>query len=309
MALLMIGEPRDAEGWRREIEALVPGIDFRAWPEVGRREDVRMVMTWKAPAGELGRFPDLGCVCVLGHGVDGMLASGELPDGVPVVRLVDESMTRQMSAYVLAAVLRHHRRAENYENQQRERRWHEIDAPDPAETRVGILGLGALGGDLARKLKALGFEVAGWSRTPKEIDGVETHVGRDALGPFLGACDIVVCLLPLTPETRDILDARAFRAMKRGAYLINAARGDHVVDDDLVAALDEGRLAGACLDVFRTEPLPDAHPFWRHPRVTITPHAASLTLPRSAAPQVAENYRRVRDGRPLLNLVDRARGY
>lgn len=309
MALLLIGEPRDAEGWRREMEALVPGIDFRVWPEVGRAEDIAMVMTWKAPPGELRRYPNLGCICVLGHGVDHMLQGSELPDGVPVVRLVDESMTRQMSAYVLAAVLRHHRKMADYGRLQRARRWRELDVPDPAETRVGILGLGALGGDAARKLKALGFEVAGWSRTPKDIDGVETCAGRDALEPFLGGCDIVVCMLPLTPETRDILDAGAFRAMKKGAYLVNPARGHHVVEDDLLAALDSGQLSGACLDVFRAEPLPRGHPFWRHAKVTITPHAASLTLPRGAAPQVAENYRRVHDGRPLLNLVDRERGY
>ncbi len=309
MALLLIGEPRDAEGWRRELEALVPGLDFRVWPQVGRREDVVMVMTWKPPAGELKRYPNLGCVCVLGHGVDTILAGDELPDGVPVVRLVDRSMARQMSAYVLAAVLRHHCRMADYERLQRARRWRGLDAPDPTATRVGILGLGALGRDLAPKLVALGFRVAGWSRTPKDIDGVETSAGRDALEPFLGRCNIIVCLLALTPETRGILDARAFRAMKQGAYLVNPARGHHVVDDDLVAALDAGGLSGACLDVFRAEPLPRGHPFWRHPKVTVTPHAAALTLAPSAAPQVAENYRRARDGRPLLNLVERARGY
>ena len=309
MALLLIEPQRDADDWRREMETLVPGIDFRIWPNVGRVEDVAMVMTWKASAGELQRYPNLGCICVLGQGVDRLLHGSELPAGVPIVRLVDDGMARQMSAYVLAAVLRHHCGMADYERLQRARRWRDLDVPDPAERRVGILGLGALGGDLADKLKALGFRVAGWSRTPKDIDGVETSAGRDALEPFLGGCDIVVCLLPLTAETRDILDARAFRAMKRGAYLVNSARGHLVVEDDLRAALEAGRLSGACLDVFRAEPLPREHPLWRHPRVTVTPHVAALTLAPSAAPQVAENYRRVRDGRPLINLVDRARGY
>ncbi len=309
MALLLIGPQRDGDDWRREMETLVPGIDFRVWPEVGRVEDVAMAMTWKPPAGELQRYPNLGCICVLGQGVDRLLYGSELPAGVPIVRLVDDAMARQMSSYVLAAVLRHHHRMADYGRLQRARRWRDLDVPDPAETRVGILGLGALGGDLAHKLKALGFEVAGWSRTAKDIAGVETCAGRDALGPFLGGCDIVVCLLPLTPETRDILDARAFRAMKPGAYLVNAARGHLVVEDDLLAALDTGQLSGACLDVFRSEPLPRGHPLWRHPEVTVTPHVAAFTLMRSAAPQIAENYRRLRDGRPLLNLVERERGY
>ena len=309
MALLLIGPPGDGDDWRREMEALVPGIDFRIWPDVGRVEDVAMAMTWKPPPGELKRYPNLGCICVLGHGVDRLLHGSELPAGVPIARLVDDAMARQMSSYVLAAVLRHHHRMADYGRLQRARRWRDLDVPDPAETRVGILGLGALGGDLAHKLKALGFEVAGWSRTAKDIAGVETCAGRDALGPFLGGCDIVVCLLPLTPETRDILDAGAFRAMKPGAYLVSAARGHLVVEDDLLAALDSGRLSGACLDVFRTEPLPRRHPLWRHPKVTVTPHVAALTLAHSAAPQIAENYRRLRDGRPLLNLVERERGY
>ncbi len=309
MALLLIGPPGDGDDWRREMEALVPGSDFRIWPDVGRVEDIAMVMTWKPPPGELKRYPNLGCICVLGHGVDRLLHGSELPAGVPIVRLVDDAMARQMSSYVLAAVLRHHHRMADYGRLQRARRWRDLDVPDPAETRVGILGLGALGGDLAHKLKALGFEVAGWSRTAKDIAGVETCAGRDVLGSFLGGCDIVVCLLPLTPETRDILDAGAFGAMKPGAYLVNAARGHLVVEDDLLAALDSGRLSGACLDVFRSEPLPRRHPLWRHPKVTVTPHVAALTLARSAAPQIAENYRRLRDGRPLLNLVERQRGY
>ncbi len=309
MALLFLWPSRDGEDWRREFERLLPGVDYRVWPEVGRTDDVEMVMTWKAPPGELSRFPNVRCVCVLGHGVDHLFDESGLPAGVTFVRLVEDSMVRQMSAYVLAAVLRHHRRMADYEAGQRGGRWAPMPAPDPAETRVGILGLGALGGDAARKLAGLGFEVEGWSRAPKTIEGVASCAGHGALAPLLGRCDVVVSLLPLTPETRDILDAGAFAAMKKGAYLVNPARGGLVVDEDLLAALDSGHLSGACLDVFRTEPLPPEHPFWTHPKVTITPHVASLTLARAAAPQVAENYLRLRDGRPLLNRIDLARGY
>ena len=309
MALLLIGEPRDAEGWRREMEALVPGIDFRVWPEVGRAEDIAMVMTWKAPPGELRRYPSLGCICVLGHGVDHILQGSELPDGVPVVRLVDESMTRQMSAYVLAAVLRHHRKMADYGRLQRARRWRELDVPDPAETRVGILGLGALGRDLAPKLVALGFRVAGWSRTPKELPGVTSFHGDDGFIPFLKRTHILVCLLPLTNETTGILDARAFAALPRGAALISVGRGPHVAEADLLAALDSGQLGGATLDVFRDEPLPPESPFWDHPRVVLTPHVASMTIAQSACEMIIDNIHRHKAGGPLLHVVDMARGY
>ena len=309
MALLFVSEALDGEEWRPELERLVPGIDYRVWPEVGDVEDVDMMMCWKQPPGEFARYPNLRCICALGHGVDHLLQDAELPAGVPVVRLVDRAMERQMTAYVLAAVLRRYCRIAEYGRLQAESEWRQLAPRDTAEVRIGVLGLGALGGAAARKLAGLGFAVAGWSRTARNIDGVESFAGRHTLEAFLRGRDIVVCLLPLTPETRDILDSRAFRAMKRGAYLINAARGHHVVEDDLLQALDSGHLSGACLDVFRSEPLPPGHRFWRHPKVTVTPHAASETLAQSCAPQVAENYARLGDGRPLLNLVERDRGY
>jgi glyoxylate/hydroxypyruvate reductase A len=172
-----------------------------------------------------------------------------------------------------------------------------------------VLGLGAIGGDTAAKLASLGFQVAGWSRTPKALEGIESFHGEAGFLPFLQRTDILVCLLPLTPETTGVLDARAFAALPAGAYVINLARGGHVVEEDLLAAIDGGHLAGATLDVFQTEPLPNGHPFWAHPKVHVTPHIAGLTNPRTSAAQVIENIRRVRAGQPPLNLVDAARGY
>ncbi|MFQ5959368.1 MAG: 2-hydroxyacid dehydrogenase [Alphaproteobacteria bacterium] len=309
MAIVLISKSQDVGEWREIIGRLLPGVELRAWPEVGDAGDIDMAITWKAPAGALESFPNLRLICSLGQGVDHLFAHGDLPAGVAVVRLVDDSMRRQMTAYVVGAVLRRLCKMEDYAALQAERRWQALAAYDPIETCVGVMGLGALGGDVAEKLVALGFQVLGWSRSEKDIAGVESFAGKETLAEFLGVCDIVCCLLPLTAETRDILDARAFAAMKQGAYLINTARGGHVVEDDLIAALDSGQLAGATLDVFRTEPLPEASPLWRHPGVTVTPHASSVTLARSCAEQIAENYRRLRDGRPLINVVNPSREY
>jgi phosphoglycerate dehydrogenase-like enzyme len=210
---------------------------------------------------------------------------------------------------VLLNVLRFHRQDPEYRTLQAARRWEELPAPDTASRRVGILGLGELGGAAAAALSALGFPVMGWSRAPKDRRGVECFHGPGGFDAMLPRADILVCLLPLTPETRGVLDRRALGLLPRGAFLLNAARGGHVVQDDLLAALDSGRIAAAALDVFEPEPLPPEHPFWSHPRVVMTPHAASITIPSSAAPQVVENLRRARSGRPLLNLVDFGAGY
>lgn len=309
MAVLLISAGENGDEWRRALEGLVPDLDFRVWPDTGEVGDIEMALAWRAPHGELARLPNLRCIASLGQGVDHLFADPDLPEDVTIVRLVDDSMRRQMTVYVLAAVLRRLCRMAGYAELQRAHRWDSLDAYDPAECRVGVLGLGALGGDVAEKLVALGFQVAGWSRTAKDIAGVGCFAGMDALDAFLGDCDMVCCLLSLTPETRGILNARAFAAMKRGAYLINSARGGHVVEADLLAALGTGQVSGATLDVFESEPMPADHPFWDHPKVTITPHASAVTLVRSSAPQIAENYRRLGAGEPLLNTVDRTQQY
>ena len=309
MAIVLIFKSQDFETWRGLIAEHLPGVELRNWPDVGDAGEIDMAMAWKAPAGALASLPSLRLVYSLGQGVDHLFLHGDLPEGVAVCRLVDDSMRRQMTAYVVGAVLHHLCRMAGYAASQIEHRWQPLEPYDPGETRIGVLGLGALGGDVAEKLLALGFRVSGWSRSAKDIAGVDGFVGRAALAEFLGPCDVVCCLLPLTAETRGMLDAAAFSAMKPGAYLINSARGGHVVEDDLLAALETGHIAGATLDVFETEPLPDASPFWDHPRVTVTPHASSVTLARSCIDQIAENYRRLQDGRPLINTVDPAMGY
>lgn len=308
MALLFYSNDDDPEAWRRELARRLPDLDFRLWPETGDPSEITMALVWLPPPGLLAGLPNLRAIFSLGAGVDAMLRDTTLPD-LPLCKMVDPSLTSSMSEFALTLVLRYHRDLELYERQQRERVW-KLRLPRPADaTKVGILGLGVLGADAARLLVRNEFDVRGWSRTAKRIEGVTTFAGRERLDAFLGDLDILVNLLPLTPETEGILDGRLFGALPKGARLVNLARGRHLVEADLIEALDEGRLDHATLDVFATEPLPADHPFWDHPRITVLPHTASYSMPSSGAETVVENIRRLRAGLPLEHVVDRARGY
>ena len=214
-----------------------------------------------------------------------------------------------MTQYVVHAVLQQHRSFAAFANANAKSEWMRLPPPDTGETTVGIMGMGILGKDAADTFKRLGFKVRGWSRSPKTIPGIECFHGMDGLPKFLSECRFVVCLLALTPETTDILNSKLFAALPRGAYVVNAGRGNHLVDADLVKALDSGHLAGATLDVFRTEPLPRDHAFWTHPKVIITPHVAADAITRTAAPALVDNIRRALAGQPLINQVDPVRGY
>ncbi|MEX2648966.1 MAG: glyoxylate/hydroxypyruvate reductase A [Alphaproteobacteria bacterium] len=310
MALIYVSAWADAEVWRRQVTLHLPGEELRVWPDVGDAEAIDVALVWRPPFGALRMLPRLKLIANLGAGVEYLLGDPDLPKGVPIARLVDPAMTAQMSEYVALGVMTGLRKLIDYQGFQRERRWVEIDrdiAP-PGERTVGVLGLGELGRDAARKLGALGYRVAGWSRTRKRLARVRCCHGRDRLAAFLGQCDAVVCLLPLTPETRGIINRETLGWMKPGVVLVNAARGGHVVDADLLAALDEDRVSLAFLDVFNDEPLPADHRYWSHPRVVVTPHVAALTLP-SMAGQILANVKRLRAGQPLLNLVDTSQGY
>ncbi len=308
MAVMFLSAEDPAEAWRDELRARIPDLDFRIWPEIGDPAEIDVALVWRPPPGELARYPNLKAILSLGAGVDGLIADPTLPD-VPIARMVDPSLTRTMAEYVLLAVLRHHRQFDLFERAQRARKWAFAFPPQAAQRRVGIMGLGELGGAAARTLARHGFTVAGWSRTPKAIKDVTSYAGRSELHPFLHRTDILVCMLPLTAETMGILDAETFAELAHGAYVINVARGGHLVEADLIAALDSGHLGGATLDVFRTEPLPPDHPFWDHPKILITPHIASYCQPATAADGVAENIRRALAGQPLLHQVNRKRGY
>jgi glyoxylate/hydroxypyruvate reductase A len=308
VAVLFCSADDDPVAWRRALRAQSPGIDLRFWPDLGDPEEIEAALVWLPPPGLLASLPQLRAIFSLGAGVDSLLTDPTLPD-LPLCRMVDPSMTAGMAELVLTLALLYHRRLDLYDAQQHRRLWRMV-LPQPASsTRIGVMGLGELGSAAARLLARQGFTVRGWSRSPRQLDGVTTFAGRAELGAFLTGTDILVCMLPLTAETENILDARLLARLPRGARLINVARGRHLVDADLLAALDDGQLAHATLDVFRTEPLPAEHPFWVHPRVRVLPHTASYSHADLAAGVVAENLRRLHDGLPLLHLVDRLRGY
>jgi glyoxylate/hydroxypyruvate reductase A len=308
-ALLFRSSANSASCWQAAFGALMPELEFRVWPELGDPADVEYALVWKPPAGMLASLPKLRVIASLGAGVDHIFADPALPPHVPVVRLVDPYMVEAMSEYVVFQVLRLHRQDLAYLAQARRGEWRELRQPNAAQRRVGILGLGEMGGDAARKLKALGFDVAGWSRRPRSLDGTRCYHGAAGLSEMLASTEILVCLLPLTAETENILDARLFSQLPRGAAIINAGRGGHLVDADVIPALDSGQLSAAVLDVFRTEPLPPDHPFWRHEKVVVTPHVAAATNPETAVRVVAETFRRARDGEPLAGVVDRTSRY
>ncbi len=309
MALLFFSKADPPEEWRQALLAEMPELDFRVWPDdVGDPAEIDLALAWCPPPGELSRFPNLKAILSLGAGIDAMIEDETLPD-LPLARMVDPSLTRMMADYVLLSVLRHHRNFDFFEREQRANRW-TFEFPRLVNDRtVGMLGLGVLGSAAAESLRDFGFKVRGWSRSPKTLDGVASFHGQDQLQSFLADTEILVCLLPLTSDTESILNAELFSALPDGAALVNAARGRHLVENDLLDALGSGKMSAATLDVFETEPLPADSPLWRNERVLITPHVASYCDPKSAAKGVVENIRRVRAGEPPLNQVDRQRGY
>jgi glyoxylate/hydroxypyruvate reductase A len=308
-ALIFASNYDDPVAWRAALTALMPALDVRVWPDAGRVEDVVAALVWKHPDGALTGFPNLKIVINLGAGVDPIFADPLLPENIPIVRLVDPELTRGMTEYVVLQVLALHRRMAELAEAQRAARWHYIHPPDTRLTRIGLMGLGNLGSHAAALLAQLGFQLSGWSRRPKTLPDVDCFHGTEQLPDFLAGCDIVVCLLPLTAETENLVDAALLARFPPGAAFVNAGRGKIVVEDDLLAALERGQLRHAVLDVFRTEPLPPEHPLWRHPRVTVTPHNATAGHPRTAAPQIVDNIRRVLAGEAPFNVVDRAAGY
>jgi len=309
MALVFYSDSDRFEPWRVALTEAIPDLDVRPWDRVGDPAEIDFALVWLPPQGALRRFPNLKAILNLGAGVDALLKDPDLPKGVPIVRMVDDDLAKCMAEYVLLHVLRYHREQPALDAQQERREWRIIASPAAGHRRVGVMGLGAMGGEAARHLLAVGFDVASWTRGPRSMPGVEGFHGPDGLGPFLARTEILVCLLPLTQETEGILDRDLFYRLPRGACLINAGRGGHQVEADILAALDAGQLGGATLDVFRTEPLPAGSPFWTHPKVTVTPHNASITNPGSAVRHVVASIRQARAGEPLRNVVDPAVGY
>jgi glyoxylate/hydroxypyruvate reductase A len=289
------------ERWIPLLQELLPEDQFSTEEE---NPDVAIVAA--PPKGTLGKLGNAKLIQHLWMGVETLLADPELPRHVPLARLVDPGMTAAMTETVLAHTLDWHRRLYRYRAQQKEAKWHRFRQYMAADHTVGILGMGALGTAAAARLLPLGFNVVGWSRRAKHVEGVKCFTD---LSETLLQSDVVVCLLPLTPQTRGILNAESIAKIKKGGGIINCARGGHIVRDDLIAALDSGHIAHAWLDVFEKEPLPADDPLWRHPGVSITPHAAALTEPRTAVKEIAKNIEAIRRGEKPPHLVDLEAGY
>lgn len=295
--------------WVERLRAELPGWEIRGRDDPGPTDAVEYVVVWRPAPGWMAGFPNLRAIVSIGAGIDHVLADPDCPRDVPIIKTRGKDLTQRMREYVALHVLRLHRALPELEAAARERRWSPVVVPPATSRRVGIMGLGALGKAAATTLLGLGFAVSGWSRTGKAIEGMRGHRGADELADFLADCEILVCLLPLTPATHGILDAELFAALPRGASLINAGRGQHLVETDLLAALDSGQIRQATLDVFTTEPLPAGHPFWSHPAVFVTPHVASLIDPAAGASIIARNLVEFDERGTVADLADAGRGY
>jgi len=299
----------DPVAWSAALKAEMPQLDVRVSPDLGNPADIETALVWKAPPGELASLPNLKLIINLGAGVDPILADETIPKRIPVARLGDEVMAQMMAQFATMCVLRHHRDLSRYARQQRESRWHYELPRASYDVRVGVMGIGLLGGAAARMLKSIGFPVAGWGRSPRSIEGIETYHGADGLMSVPARTEVLVCLLPLTKETRHLVNRDVLYRLPRGAKLVNCGRGGTVDETALLAALQDGHIAEATLDVFETEPLPADHPFWTMENMLVLPHIGSIAVPEIAARDVVENIRRLATGQPFLNIVDRAKGY
>lgn len=294
--------------WANVFARHAPQIPFRLWPDIGDPLKVRFLAAWVPPDDIAGRFPHLEVLFSSGAGVDQFELSS-LPAGLTVVRMVEPGIISGMVEYVSWAVLGLHRDMPRYQRQQRLASWSPVQALPACKRRVGVLGPGTLGQAVLLQLRSLGFDCAAWGRSPRAVDGVRCFAGTEQLGVFLARTDILICLLPLTAETIGFLNGALFAALPAGASLVHVGRGRQLVSDDLVAALRDGRISHAILDVTEPEPLPPSHAFWAHPSITLTPHIAGMTQPETAAEVVLDNLRRYEAGVPMVGVVDRMKGY
>jgi glyoxylate/hydroxypyruvate reductase A len=308
MSVLYRSDAPRAAAWARFFKDNAPDIDFRTWPDAGDLEEIEYLVSWAAPAAFIASLPNLKVLFSSGAGIDHIDLSA-VPDHVQIVRMVEPGIINGMVEYVTLSVLALHRDFFDYVAMQPSGAWNPLEVPPASSRTVGVMGLGVLGQAVLQRLSTFGFRLSGWNRSPRNIAGVACHAGAHTLDQFLGQCDILVCLLPLTDATKGILNARLFGALPRGASVINVGRGGHLDQAALLAALDSGHLSRAIVDVTDPEPLPPDHRFWTHPRVFVTPHVASMTQPGTAAPIMLANLRSHLRGDGLRDVVDRKRGY
>jgi glyoxylate/hydroxypyruvate reductase A len=313
-AVLIAAPTMRPEGWRKRLAAALPGRAVHMLGETFEKASIAYAATWWHPKGSLSDLPNLQAIFSLGAGVDHVFIDPNLPP-VPVARVVDPDLTQRMSEWVVLHVLLHHRQQWLYDRQQREKLWEEDpDQPAAKDVRIGVMGMGELGADAANKLKAIGFEVAGWSATRKPFPGIVSFAGAAERDAFLARTDILVVLLPHTPATHGIINADLLSKLAKngrlgGPFLVNAGRGGLQVEADILAALDAGTLKGTSLDVFETEPLPDDSPLWAHPKVYVSPHNAAISDHDAISLLIARQIERLEAGGALEHVVSRGKGY
>jgi glyoxylate/hydroxypyruvate reductase len=306
MSIAIIAPNKNVSLWKEKFESFDASIPLEIYPEIKENDAVEVVVLWNHPKGILSSFPNLKLICSMGAGVDHILRDPYLPKGIPITRVVDKKLTQSMTNYVIGGVLNYQRQFFRYQNDQKNKIW---DMTNPElEISVGVMGVGELGYDVIEKLLALNIKVVGYGNNPKNIQKYHYFCG-DEINSFLKEVNVLICLLPLTKETENILNINLFKNCNKGTYLINVARGKHLVEEDLLLALDEQYLSGAMLDVFREEPLPKSHPFWNHDKILITPHIASVTNPDAAVEQIVNNYNKVKSLNTPSFLIDINKGY
>ena len=306
MGIAIISPNRNPSVWVQNIKKIDDSIDIQVYPYISRKDDVQVVILWQHPKGILKEFKNLKLICSMGAGVDHILSDDTIDPKLPITRIVDEKLTFSMTNYCVMGVLNFHRQIRRFSEQQSNKTW---DMSNPEiDVHVGVLGVGELGGDVIKKLQSLNIKVSGYGNSAKNDLDYPYFFG-DELELLLKKVNLIICLLPLTDDTENFLNKDFFRKCSAGTYIINVARGKHLVEEDLLEAIREGHISGALLDVFRTEPLPTDHPFWNEEKITITPHIASVTNPDAAAPQIVENYYRLMKNKFLKNSIDRMKGY
>ncbi|MBT7581389.1 MAG: glyoxylate/hydroxypyruvate reductase A [Kordiimonadaceae bacterium] len=307
MAILILLNQTNPAVLEKHMKSLDGCPELRIYPDVGDVADIDCVVVWKHPNGVLNQFPNLKIIASHGAGIENILSDPALPEGVPITRFVDATLSDQMAEYVLASILNQRLHITHYRELQAASQWRSVDIIKGRN--VTILGLGELGTVTAALLNQNGYKISGWSRSEKQLDGIKSYYGDDQLKSSVADADFIVCLLPLTAATKHILNSDLFSAMKKGSYLINVGRGDHLNENDLMDALYSEQLSGAMLDVFSVEPMPEDHPFWHHPKIHVTPHISSPTDKARLAKSILDNYNRMKRGEPLLNQVDPKKSY
>ncbi|HEX7982358.1 MAG TPA: glyoxylate/hydroxypyruvate reductase A [Duganella sp.] len=310
MRILLHRADGKTEPWIKDFTKFLPEAEFEIWHAGEPSQPCDYAVVWSPPEAMLPELAQVKAIFNTGAGVDALLRFGDaIPREVPIIRLNDAGMAVQMAEYVTYSVLRYFRRFDEYENQARAGLWAPLPQHNRGDFAIGVLGMGVLGKRVLEALAPFGFPLRGWSRTEKAMPGVQCYHGSEGLDTFLRGSRVLVCMLPLTPDTSNLVDRTNMCKLPAGAFVINVARGAHIAEPDLLALIKSGHIAAATLDVFRNEPLPAQHPFWQEPRITITPHISALTLRRESVQQIAEKIRKLEKGEPVADIVDRNQGY